>query len=196
MIQERIVELTSQHIPMAEVNTFVGLGKLETVGKYDYLHQQGKVMQKLFFCTKGVLAVIHQQEGRELVKQFVAEGSFVPVIFSLLDRLPSAVAIKSLEESQVVVWDYSLLTKLMGENPAWRSMLERMLRNNYCQKEQKETLFLETTPKERYLQLIHNRPLIANRVPLHYIASYLGVAAETLSRIRTSRIGKKKVFSP
>jgi CRP-like cAMP-binding protein len=82
------------------------------------------------------------------------------------------------------------------ERPAWRGMLERMLRENYCRKEQKETLFLTTTPKERYLQLIGNCPVIANRVPLHYIASYLGVAAETLSRIRTRRIGKKKGFSP
>ncbi len=195
MLQERIRALADRQLPMDEMNYFIQSGRLESIGKYDYLHPQGKVMQKLFFCTRGVLAVVHQQEGKELVKQFVVEGNFMPVIFSLLERQPSAVAIKSLEETQLISWEYSWLAGWM-ERPAWRGMLERMLRENYCRKEQKETLFLTTTPKERYLHLIGNCPVIANRVPLHYIASYLGVAAETLSRIRTRRIGKKKGFSP
>jgi hypothetical protein len=91
MLQERISALTDRQISMDEMNHFIQSGRLESIGKYDYLHPQGKVMQKLFFCTRGVLAVVHQQEGKELVKQFVVEGNFMPVIFSLLERQPSAV---------------------------------------------------------------------------------------------------------
>lgn len=171
------------------IQEFIGLAQLRRIARNDYAHKAGKPLPHLMFCLTGVLAVVHSNDTKEVVKQFVVDDEFVPSIVSLLEQIPTLVSIKALEDTTVLIWEGDTVRQLAAQDTAWLSFLNGIIRSNYCFKERRETMLLAYKPIHYYLYLIEHCPFIAaNRISLHYIASYIGVAPETLSRIRGRKI--------
>lgn len=169
------------------------LKKLEVPSKTTLL-QEGEIAKKIFFIEKGCIRVWFNNDGKDLTTQFFFENETVASIESLKKGLPSLLNLETIEPC--VLWYISKqdLEKMLPElenvpelrNEFINNLFDRMFHymNHFFS-------FLRDSPLKRYQALMREKPMIIQRVPQHYIASYLGVSSVHLSRIKSQLIREK-----
>ncbi|RFS22785.1 Crp/Fnr family transcriptional regulator [Chitinophaga silvatica] len=158
-----------------------------TVPARTILLREGEVSKRSFFIEKGCLRVWFNNNGKDVTCQFMFEGQVVSSADSFKRNIPSTFTIEAIEPSIVHVLhkrDYeAMMNELSHDNTFLQELVEIIFdRQVYYMRE--FVSFIRDTPQERYLNLLRERPHIAQRVPQHYIASYLGITPVHLSRIR------------
>lgn len=151
------------------------------------LLEVGVVSQSFHFVKKGCLRLWFNNDGRDITFQFFMEGQGVASIESFMRGVGSQFSIETIEPSVVLKCSKEHLLQLMVEFPELKEwgdnfIVDRLI--NYTH------LFLsriKDSPQERYRKLIEEHPEIIQRIPQHYIASYLGITSVSLSRIRNRR---------
>jgi CRP-like cAMP-binding protein len=151
------------------------------------LLQAGEISKHVHIIKTGCLRQWFNKDGKDITIQFFFEGQPVASIDSFMGNQPSLFTIESIEPSRIMSIskeNFEYLNKLYPEfKDNFQDYIFQRFRN-YAQ------LFLsriKDSPKERYEDLIKNRPDIIKRVPQHYIASYLGITPISLSRIRNRK---------
>lgn len=151
------------------------------------LLREGEVANCIHFINKGCLRQWFNKDGKDITFQFFFENQPVASIESFMNNQPSLFSIESIEPSIIFSISKENFNMFMQLNPKAESYFQQFIfqrLNNYTH------LFLsriKDTPQERYEDLIKNHPEIIKRIPQHYIASYLGITAISLSRIRNRR---------
>lgn len=158
------------------------------------LLEEGEVSKRLFIIEKGGIRVWFNNNGKDLTTQFFFENQSVASIESFMKKLPSPVVIETIEAS--VVWwisknDLDKVLEEIKEIPELRDRFINMLFERTFDYMKHFVSFIKDSPTQRYLNLIKERPQITQRVPQHYIASYLGVSTVHLSRIKSKLLQKK-----
>lgn len=158
------------------------------------LIEEGEVSKKLFIIEKGCIRVWFNNNGKDLTSQFFFENQSVASIESFMKKFPSPVVVETIEPS--VLWwihkkDLDKILKEIKEIPEIRDQLFDMLFQRTFDYMKHFFSFIKDSPAQRYLNLIEEKPQIIQRVPQHYIASYLGVSTVHLSRIKSKLIQKK-----
>lgn len=158
------------------------------------LLEEGEVSKRLFIIEKGVIRVWFNNNGKDLTTQFFFENQSVASIESFMKKLPSPVVIETIEPS--VVWwisknDLDKILEEIKEIPELRDRFINMLFERTFDYMKHFVSFIKDSPIQRYLNLIEERPQITQRVPQHYIASYLGVSTVHLSRIKSKLLQQK-----
>lgn len=154
------------------------------------LLREGEVARHMYFVKRGCLRLWFNKGGKDITVQFFVENQAVSSLESFLRRTESMFSIESVEPSTVALirrddWERLFLLAPSLKDGLLELVIQRM--ENYAQ------LFLsriKDSPRERYEALSLERPDLIQRVPQHYIASYLGITPVSLSRIR-NRISKK-----
>ena len=159
----------------------------EEVAKKQLVLKEGQVAHKMYFIEKGCVRGYYLKEGQEVNSWFMKEGDFVISIVSFYTKLPSEEIIETLEES--LLWSISRqnLERLYLQYPAFNLVGRLLTEKYYVLSEQRTQSLRKETADERYRNLLAAFPDISNRVPLKYIASYLGISPETLSRLRAKK---------
>ena len=156
-----------------------------------FVHE-GKTCRELAFVTQGSFRYYRMVDGIEATTYFSFENDWISDYSAFLTRTPASVTVEAIEDAVVWVISYNDMQWLYDHHPLWerfgRLVSEYLVT---CLSRRMESLLL-STPEERYLKVMHDNPLYFERVPQHYIASYLGVAPESLSRIRR-RVMRKAV---
>ncbi len=155
------------------------------------LLREGEVARQMYFIKKGCLRLWFNKQGKDITVQFFVEGQAVSSIESFLGQTRSMFSIETIEPTSVAMirrdaWDQLFQLAPTLKDGLLGLMMQRM--ESYAQ------LFLsqiKDTPRERYEALVRERPDLIQRVPQHYIASYLGITPVSLSRIR-SRISRQR----
>lgn len=151
------------------------------------LLREGQMANKIFLIEKGCLRSWFNNEGKDVTFQFFFEGQGVSSIESFMTHQPSLFNIESLENSIIHTLSKKDFQTLIANEPEIHTeinahILQRLF---FYQK-----LFLsriKDNPEKRYKEMLHEYPEIFQRVPQHYIASYLGITSVSLSRIRNRR---------
>jgi len=151
------------------------------------LLSEGHVSRRAFLIEKGCLRVWFNRRGRDVTAQFFFENQGVSSIESFRNGLPSLFTIEALEPS--IVWAISKndFDDVERESRKDVGTLGFLLDAAYERQIHYMRLFLSfirDRPEERYRRLVEEQPHIVARVPQRYIASYLGITPESLSRIR------------
>ncbi|GAB3494345.1 Crp/Fnr family transcriptional regulator [Spirosoma knui] len=150
-----------------------------------YLLQAGEVCQYKIFVIRGLLRTYHiTEDGHEYVMKFTTEEGFLTDPESYTHQTPSTFCIDALEPSDVLVWHHDDFEGLRATIPELNSFAEQMISRSSIDAQKRILLNISSTPEERYLHFINTYPDTFRRVPLHMVASYLGVSRETLTRIR------------
>ncbi len=152
------------------------------------LIEEGEVSKKLFIIEKGCIRVWFNNNGKDLTSQFFFENQSVASIESFMKKFPSPVVVETIEAS--VLWwihknDLDRILEEIKEIPELRDRLINMLFQRTFDYMEHFFSFIKDSPIQRYLNLIEEKPQIVQRVPQHYIASYLGVSTVHLSRIKS-----------
>lgn len=158
------------------------------------LIEEGEVSKKLFIIEKGCIRVWFNNNGKDLTSQFFFENQSVASIESFIKKFPSPVVVETIEPS--VLWwihkkDLDVIIEEIKEIPELRDKLIDMLFQRTFDYMKHFFSFIKDSPAQRYLSLIEEKPQIVQRVPQHYIASYLGVSTVHLSRIKSKLAHKK-----
>lgn len=158
-----------------------------TVAPKTILLEEGKVADRLFLIRKGCLRLFFYNDGKDITFQFFFEGDFVASFDSLYKRTPSLFYLESIEPTEMAVIRREDFFALLDSQPLARRMFEEKLVERFHTYQQLFMSRIRNTPQQRYEELLRTTPGIILRIPQYYIASYLGISAVSLSRIRNRR---------
>ncbi len=129
-----------------------------------------------------------KDDGTESILRFAPENTWTTDRESLSKQIPSKNNIDALEESQVLLWNTDDLNNFLNTIPAFKAYTERIITNTLDATVERIHVSISYTSEEKYYDFVRSFPDLFNRVPLHMVASYLGVSRETLTRIRQGRV--------
>lgn len=153
--------------------------------KRQYLLQEGDVCHYNCFVAKGFLRSYRvTEDGVEHILRFAVENWWLTDAESYNNGSPSKTNIDALENSDLLLIEKEDFLKLIDTIPRLRDFRERLKSKSYEVNQNRIMSNISDTAEEKYFKFKASYPDIFNRVPLHMVASYLGVARETLSRIR------------
>jgi len=156
------------------------------------LLEEGKVSQNYIFIEKGCVRAFFNNNGDDKTVQFFFENEGLTSFDSFTNNVPSLITIETIEPSVVYLLPKKYTLQLVEEltlEPEFVQLMLRMFAQRQMHYMNEFFSFIRDTPEQRYQNLLNNRPHIIQRVPQHYIASYLGVSTVHLSRIK-SKIAK------
>ena len=158
--------------------------QVRTLQKNDYFLKEGDVCKTIAFIEKGSVRYYYQLEDKEICKDFVFENGIIGAFGSFFSQDPSGYFIKAMEETQIVELNYEDVMHLYEKFPSWQKFGRIIAQEQFIRYEKREAAFLKDQPELRFRSLVEEHPKIFKRVPLQFIASYLGITRETLSRYR------------
>ncbi|MEC5171309.1 Crp/Fnr family transcriptional regulator [Chryseobacterium nepalense] len=147
--------------------------------------RQGNICNLKIFVAKGLLRNYSaSEEGNEHILQFVNEMSWTTDPESFYNNTPSKLTIEAMEPSEIFAFKLEDFAELREQIPELNVFVENILTRKSMEIHKRLLLHISSSPEEKYLDFINTYPDIFNRVPLHMVASYLGLSRETLSRVR------------
>ena len=155
-----------------------------TCHKNDHILSSGQVCKGVFFVEKGAFRTFHLKGGHEIHTAFYFENDFIRDIESLTHGTPSSVNICALEDAEILYINKEKMFALYQQIPSFQSLGIKLLELMLISEKKYASLFTDFNPEDRYKHILVHYPILVQRVPLQYLASFLGVARETLSRIR------------
>lgn len=168
-----------------ELDVIVAAAVIRKVRRRQYLLQQGDVWKHNAFVTKGCLRTYTVDEkGAEHIINFAVENWWIGDRESLRTGEPSIYNIDAIEDTEVALLSKEAYDTLCVEIPAFNDMVNAILEKSFRVSQHRIHTFISLTAEEKYRNFLERLPHLATRLPQSMIASYLGMTAETLSRIR------------
>jgi CRP-like cAMP-binding protein len=155
-----------------------------SVAKNTILVNEKERCRHLFFIQKGLVRGYYYDEGKEITHWFAQEEEFATSFYSFITIQPSPETIETLEDCQLIQISYTDLQNLYKKFPETERIGRIITENYYIKLEERFLNLRYTSAKDRYQTLLEKNPALLNRAALGQIASYLGIAQETMSRIR------------
>ncbi|GAA4327188.1 Crp/Fnr family transcriptional regulator [Mucilaginibacter gynuensis] len=159
--------------------------------KRQYLLQAGDVCHYNCFVTNGCLRMYTvSEDGVEHMLRFAVENWWISDRESYNNSTRSNCYIDALENAEVILIDKPDFIQLLSTIPQFKNFIDSLLARSYDAIQHRVIGAISYTAEEKYQNFIKRFPDIFYRVPLHMIASYLGVSRETLSRVRSQYVQK------
>lgn len=153
--------------------------------KGDYLLRSGETEKYLYYLESGMVRIFHYdfQKDKEKIVDFIFPKQFCLSYESFRDSMPSVLELQAISDVSAYRINKQLFDTLMKDEKfvyAKAQIMEEL----FVQKARKEIQFLTQSPEQIYKELIEKEPYLVQKLPLKYIASYIGITPQALSRIR------------
>ena len=159
------------------------------IRKNQYLLKPGSVADHLYFIQKGVMQGSIKEEGKMITTWINEENQIVGSIRTLGTSNPCKEYLQALEDTMLVAMPVDFTEYIFINYPETNIVGRRLWEYSYRSAEERAYICRITSAEKKYKRFIEMHPGLANRISLKYIASYLGMTQETLSRVRS----KKKI---
>ncbi len=195
--EEEIITCISENRLIApdEAQDILQAIRIEKQPKGHLLFKEGEIVKDCFFLIKGCVRQYQMVDGVEKTTAFYTDGQGISSFTSATKKTASGYYFECLEDCELAVISIEKELDLYKKYPGFESLSRAGMENQLGEYQDMMAKFITQKPEDRYLDILQNRPDLINRVPQYHLASYLGVSAETLSRIRR-RIFLKKKQSP
>lgn len=154
------------------------------IKKGEYLLREGEICNHVTFINKGFVRIYNIIQDEDLTINFAFDGNFTTDFASLIPRKPSTDYIVAMEDLEILQLEYTDMQALYESAMVWQKFGRLITEYVLLFVVERNKALLFKSPEERYLKLMKERPKVMANVPLKYIASYLGITPEALSRIR------------
>jgi CRP-like cAMP-binding protein len=163
-------------------NTYV-----KTIKKGKMLLKAGEICTNMYFVSKGVLRGFVKEGEREITTWISCNGELVSAISSFILQIPTNENIHAIEDCELIALSHSDLEKLYTKFPSFNITVRKLTEIYYMHAEHRAYIARLKNADQKYELFLKQYGHLSNRVPVKYIASFLGITLETLSRLR----GKK-----
>ena len=175
----------------SEVEFFACFIETKAIKKKEHIFRTGEISNATAYVHKGCLRrYIIDYHIKEIIINFALEGWWIGDLESFLFRKPSTYYIQALEDSELFLLSYNNFQTVCNELPKYKKFHEQKVQRNHYATLKRLSTAKSGTPEDKYLLLMKEQPQLFQRIPLHYIASYLGIEPESLSRLRRRLSGK------
>jgi CRP-like cAMP-binding protein len=140
--------------------------------------------EHIYFIVKGALRGFTREGSKDITTWITIENEMVSSILSLDERVRSIENIQALEKCELLSLTLTDLGIMYDRFPETNVLARKILQRYYADAEQRAFIARLTKAENKYRHFLKRHQALSNRIPLKYIASYLGVTLETLSRIR------------
>ena len=183
---ESKITLSEQELEL--IKSFLIIKKLL---KRQYLLQEGDVWKYNAFISNGLVKTFSvDSKEQEHIMNFSPENHWTGDRESLTTGNPSEFNIVALEDSEIVLIEKDDFDTICKQIPQFYNMVNEILHKSFLASQKRIHGNISLSIEEKYQDFIHKYPTVVNRIPQHMIASYLGISAETLSRIRAQSAKK------
>lgn len=183
-----IKKVLNTYSPVNDTNVslIASISEIKHLEKGEMLLEIGKTSKQKHILYKGVIVSYYiSDDGNLYHKNIFLKENFVGSMVSALINEPSNFALEAIEPCILISFDYKQYRQLIEDHIELKDFYIAYLEKNWVlDKEKREINIVLKDAEERYLDFIHAHPKIEERVPLHYIASNLGITPTQLSRIR------------
>lgn len=177
------------NIPEVEIPVFLSSFKVRELGKGDLFLSAGLPQESAGIVIKGLFRYYYiDKDGNEHSKHFAFDGDLVMSFSSYINNSNSEFFIEAVEGSVILSIDTEKLKVLLNNNGTWRDIYYKTLEQLYCLKEKRAADLLMKNATERYQDFLKEHPGVETRLKQIYIASFLGIKPESLSRIRKTLV--------
>lgn len=186
---ETLIQYINSFIQLSseETNAFEKILSHKKLHKKEHIAVNGKVCQKVLFVSEGYFRFYHvNSKGTEITSDFYFAPSFISSYTSFITGKPSFVNVQAMCDIEVFEIQKTDLYQLYNSYPKFERLGRLIAEKVAIISEEHLFLLLNQTAEVRYRKLLEKHPKYVNTIPLQYIASYLGITQETLSRIRKS----------
>jgi CRP-like cAMP-binding protein len=153
--------------------------------KDEYFSEAGKIPRRVGFLIEGVLRVCYyNNKGEEITRFFIEENRLVVDIKNFEANFASSEYVQAVTDCKLLAFAREDWDELLNIIVGWDNIANKMIKKNLIDKLETKAPMLEHSPTERYLAFVDAYPRLALRIPLSYLASYLGMTQSSLSRIR------------
>ena len=157
-----------------------------TLAKNEILQPIGHTCKTIYFVKKGIARIYYYKDGLDITESFAAENAIVARAESLFAGRPSQKGIQIVEDAEIIGINAIELFKIYDTYPKVERLFRKIFEQAHVETIQRMELIQFHGAEARYKILLSEHPDFIRRIPLKYIASYLGVTQVTLSRIRAS----------
>ena len=175
--------------PQYEIDVAMNRSKMEILPQGNAFLSAGQVSHRAGYILEGVVRIFGINEnGEERTLGFAAEGDFIIDIESYRDRKPTLRNWEAITTVKILVWEREDMKWIGTQMPAWTTLLSDLIQRTLYNRTLELFEMLEDNATTRYQKFIQRHPHILPRVSLRHVANYLGIAPQSLSRIRQQLI--------
>jgi CRP/FNR family transcriptional regulator, anaerobic regulatory protein len=193
IIREYIGRFVS--MPENDLRIFLDCLEKKVVPKGGYLMEAGQTCDYVAFINKGLFRAFCLVKNEEVTNNFSFSGNFLTNYPSFLTRQPSKEYHQALEDAEVLLLSHEKMQMIYNTLPSWEKFGRLIAEFILIRISERNQSMLFLSAEEQYLDLMKTRPKVIANIPQHYIASYLGIQPESLSRIRKRLSESKKPYS-
>jgi CRP-like cAMP-binding protein len=175
-MEQRLIEITS----------------IREYPKKKLLLREGQTSDHACFVIKGVSRAWYTSNGKEITTRFMDEGFIITSWLSFYTRQPGYEFIETLEDSILACVHYNDLQQMYRDIPEFNVVGRKLLEHFFFLAEQRTQMLRKHKSGEKYQLFQEQHPGLIQRVPLKYIATYLGMNEETISRVRNKMAHAKE----
>lgn len=167
-----------------EWKAFADILQVRKLKKKDLLLEEGQICNAIGFINSGVMREYVFESGKESTLDFMSENQFVVDFQSFLMDIPSRQYLEALTDVELVIFKKDAINALYDKYKIWERFGRLIIEQVFCGVEEKRKKIIATSLEEQYRNFALIFPDVVQQVPQYYIASYLGLTPEHLSRIR------------
>ena len=156
--------------------------------KNEFILREGEISTNIFWIVKGLVRQFYFKNDKELTEYMATENNIVMCIESLFREQPTKLQIKALEPTILIALPKADLEAVAMKSVNIQILYRKILEESLILSQHHADMLRFESALDRYQKLVKNQPQLVLRAPLVYIASYLQMTPETLSRVRTATL--------
>ncbi len=189
---ERLLKSIQDYISLSEKEIELLYNAIEKrlFRKNDVIFTEGNLAEDIYYVTKGCVRLFYTVDGTDKTAFFYTEGQFICAGESYTYNIPAVENYQAVEDTELFIFSKSKIEILLKEVPKLEMIARIATENELITCQKVIASFVTKSAEERYIDLLNTQGELFQRVPQQYIASFLGVSPETLSRIK-ARVFKR-----
>ncbi|MEH0153529.1 Crp/Fnr family transcriptional regulator [Limibacter armeniacum] len=190
---EKFIKLVSYYLDINNDETLFLKNHVPivTYRKNETFFSEGNISKTIYFVLNGCVRLYYNVDGVDKTAFFYTEGKFICAGESYTFNVPAKENFEAVEDTVLMHFDKSMLETLLSIYPRFEVLARIAVEDELLTCQQMIASFVTKSPEERYMELLSTNGQLFQRVPQQYIASFLGVSQETLSRIK-KRVKEKE----
>lgn len=186
-MHDRLIKLITNIVKITETEKDLCIQYFEPVlcPKTRILEEEGKIPDYLYFVISGFVRLFHYNEkGDEVTTHINCPPGFITSYSNFVNQHKSEENLECITECELLRINKTDLDWLIQQNPAFKEFSFFVFQQSLSYNEKRSKALATLSAEQRYLKLIDEQPEVVQNVPMQYIASFLGMNAKSLSRIR------------